>query len=77
MGPRHGFVYNEPFIVFGILCVVCLILAGLLPFAWYWQILLGIASAVAVAALAVSYVGWSEKVRKRRPRGPEAPCSRP
>jgi hypothetical protein len=63
---QRGFVQNEPFIVFGILCVVCVILAGTLPVAWHWRILIGLSAAVSLAAGFIAYAVLSERGRKRR-----------
>jgi hypothetical protein len=62
---RRGFVQNEPLIVFGILCVVCVILAGLVPVAWYWRVLIGLGVASAVAAAFVAWAVRSDATRGR------------
>jgi len=45
-----GFARNEPHTVFGPLCLVCVILAGLVPCAWCRQMAMWLAAATAIAA---------------------------
>lgn len=66
---RAGFVRNEPLSVFSIVCAICLILAGLIPVAWYWRILIGLGTAAALAISFIAYASLSADKSERAPNG--------